>query len=447
MARLDAAVLSGDQAATLVADLATIEKAAAAGRMLAAVRVAKTDAWRGQGHASAADWLAAQAGITVREAAAQLGTARKAASFPKTESKMREGKLSPTQAGAVTDAAAADPAAEDDLLASAAADTTAALKERAARTKAAATDAQAREQRIRAERSVRTRTDADGAFCLHLRGPAADGARLLALLRPYEQQALAAARRDRSGHTYENRTYDAFQRLLRSTTRAERPAAADGTEAMDRSPRAGAAAAPAARPAPPLPKGGNNIKVIVRVDHAALLRGHAVAGEVCDIAGVGPISAAAARDLLADAFLAVVVTKGRDVVTVAHHGRGLNAHQRTAIEWTGLRCANRACNRTVAPQIDHRTPYVERQETKLDNQDPLCPECHRRKTHHGWHLEPGQGRRRFLPPSPPGASMPSEPVRSAGSAGSAGSSEPAGSAGRSGPPGRAPAEPGQLALI
>jgi hypothetical protein len=149
------------------------------------------------------------------------------------------------------------------------------------------------------------------------------------------------------------------------------------------------------------------VKVIVLVDHAALLRGHTVAGETCEIAGLGPISVETARQiLLDDPFLAVVVKRGRDVVNVAHHGRGLDAHQRTAIEANGVRCSNIACNRTVAIQIDHRHPYAADPVTELHNQDPLCPDCHRRKTHHGWHLEPGVGRRRLLPtsdPPPPGA--------------------------------------------
>jgi hypothetical protein len=140
------------------------------------------------------------------------------------------------------------------------------------------------------------------------------------------------------------------------------------------------------------------VKVIVLVDHTALLRGHTVAGETCEIAGLGPISVAAARQILHDdPFLAVVVRRGRDVINVAHHGRGLNAHQRTAIEAAGVRCANIACNRTIAIQIDHRRPYAADPVTALPNQDPLCPECHRKKTHHGWHLEPGTGRRRLLP--------------------------------------------------
>ena len=98
----------------------------------------------------------------------------------------------------------------------------------------------------------------------------------------------------------------------------------------------------------------------------------------------------------------ILETKGRDVVNVAHLGRVPNAFQRTALEATGTACSNIACNRTVNVQIDHRVPYDDRPETKLDNLDPLCsPTCHDLKTHHGWLLEPGTGRRRFLTPDHP----------------------------------------------
>ncbi|MFN8016490.1 MAG: hypothetical protein U0P45_00015 [Acidimicrobiales bacterium] len=143
------------------------------------------------------------------------------------------------------------------------------------------------------------------------------------------------------------------------------------------------------------------MKVIIRIDWEALMRGHTVAGETCDIPGLGPLPVSAVRELMEDAFLAAIVTKGRDVHTVAHLGRGLNAHQRTAIEWTGTICSNIACNRTVAVQMDHNLPWAQDQRTKLDNIDPLCPHHHQLKTHHGWHLEPGTGRRRFLPPDQP----------------------------------------------
>lgn len=459
-------VLAPVEAMDLVRELSTIEKAAATGRMLAALRVARTDTWRGQGHASAADWLAAQAGISVREAAAQLGTAKRAERLPETDQAMRNGKLSPGQADAVTDAASADPTAEQDLLDSAANDTTAALREKAAKTRAAATDTATKERRARAQRSMRSHTDAHGAFHLNLQGPAVDGVRILALLRPHQEQAFREARSNQSSgdrDTYDNRSYDAFLSLLGVNTSAPSaqpshspatgagatpPAAATSTpnpaaqpppapipgrpieyEETDRGrldglPSSATSGPDGQRPPPPAatpasrPPGGDNIKVIVRIDHTALLRGHTVAGETCDIPGYGPIPVAAARELMQDAFLAAILTKGNDVCTVAHLGRNLSAHQRTAIEALGLRCSNRACNRTIAIQIDHRTPWAAHQETKLDNQDPLCPGCHNLKTHHGWALEPGTGPRRFTPPpTPPTPPTPPPPTPQRGPAG------------------------------
>ncbi|MEZ5203113.1 MAG: DUF222 domain-containing protein [Acidimicrobiales bacterium] len=385
---VDPELMSGAQAAVAVEDLAVAEKALAGTLMFVALRVARTDAWRNQGFASAADWLASKAGVSVHEAHRQLGTAKRADRLPKTKDAMKRGDLSPDQADAVTDAAAADPAAEDDLLDTAARDTHRKLREEAAKRKAAATDARGRERRVHAQRSKRSWTDADGAFHLHLRGPAADGVRIEALLRPFEEQAFRAARGGEVRDTFENRAYDAFLAALGvANSSAIEPAAPAG--------------APARVP------GGNNTKVIVNVDHAALLRGHTVAGETAHVAGVGPVPVAAIREILRDdPFLAVVVRKGRDVVSVAHHGRGLNAAQRTAIEADGIRCSNIACNRTVAIEIDHRVPYAADPVTDLANQDPLCPNCHRLKTHHGHHLEPGRGRRRLLPRGSPGPEPP-----------------------------------------
>ena len=565
-------LLTGEQAAIVVTDLALIEKAAATGRMFAALRVAQTNAWKGSGHASAADWLAAQCGISVTKAAAQLRTAKTATKLPKTKKAMDRGELSPDQADSVAGAAAVDPDAEEELLDSAGKDTTSELRRKADARKAAATDTAARERRIRKERSLRFRNDQDGAFCLNLRGPAIDGARLLAMLKPYQQVAFNLANKNLINgvrDTYDNRNYDAFCAMLahltqtntasgsgsgssrdtgngstrnskgtggaatgssstrgsrgqtpqssqpqsgrsqsgssqnkssatattgprRSQTETSPPGSSqDGRPQNGRSrggansallraradakARAAAAAAktgsssqtPSAAPnadertgprpgtdsdfgvtpdprstpepepqpnfdtkshsGPPLdpapsvpnepdgqdllpkgwpnanefkPPGGNNTKIIIRIDHTALVRGHCETGETCEIDGIGPIPVSAVKDLILhdDPFIAAITTNGTDIQKVVHLGRGLNTHQRTAIEAMGLRCSNIACNQTIALQIDHRDPWTTNNQTVLDNQDPLCPECHKHKTHHGWNLEPGKGPRKFLPP-------------------------------------------------
>ena len=325
-------LMTGAQAAVAVRDLATVEKAAATTRMFLALRVAKTDAWRGEGHATAADWLAAQIGVSVWEANRQLGTARKAEDLPKTKEAMKKGKISPDQADAVADAATADPAAEQDLLDLAERDTNKNLKEEAARRKAAATDRETRDRRIHRDRSHRSYIDRDGAWNLHVRGTAADGARYAEAHRPLEEQAFRTHRSDGMRDTYANRSYDAFMALcgihpLGATDLNPAPkesAAADDSCAGCGEPAA-VAPVPAKRP------GGSNVKVIVRIDHTALLRGRTVAGETCDVVGLGPISVTAAKDLMEDAFVAAVITKGHDVVNVARRRR----------VWLPSRCARR----------------------------------------------------------------------------------------------------------
>ena len=138
--------------------------------------------------------------------------------------------------------------------------------------------------------------------------------------------------------------------------------------------------------------------MIVRIDHTALTRGRTVAGETCDIPGLGPVPVSTVKEMMGDAFVAAVVTKGHDVCTVAHLGRGPNAHQQTALEFTQPACDVLGCPRTMFLQADHRTDWAITKTTALDDLDHLCEEHHRWKTHLGWRLEPGTGKRRFISP-------------------------------------------------
>ena len=70
----------------------------------------------------------------------------------------------------------------------------------------------------------------------------------------------------------------------------------------------------------------------VRVDHAAFVRGHTEVGEVCEIAGVGPIPVSVAQRLADDAFLKALIVDGTDVLAVSHLGEGVPARLRTALE-------------------------------------------------------------------------------------------------------------------
>ena len=90
---------------------------------------------------------------------------------------------------------------------------TAELKRECLRTKAAAgPDREATHRRIRAERSMRTWTDGEGAWNLHARGPVDAGARIEARLRPLIDEEFARARAE---DRYEERDAYAFDALAR----------------------------------------------------------------------------------------------------------------------------------------------------------------------------------------------------------------------------------------
>jgi 5-methylcytosine-specific restriction endonuclease McrA len=52
-------------------------------------------------------------------------------------------------------------------------------------------------------------------------------------------------------------------------------------------------------------------------------------------------------------------------------------------------------------QVDHRVEWARVKVTELANLDWLCVPCHRRKTHEGWALVEGAGKRPMVPPGDP----------------------------------------------
>jgi hypothetical protein len=83
---------------------------------------------------------------------------------------------------------------------------------------------------------------------------------------------------------------------------------------------------------PPVPRAvlpsGADAKIIVRIDHSALVRGYPVSGETCEIPGVGTIDVATVQAWMTDAFVAAVLTDGTDITKVVHMGRRATASAR-----------------------------------------------------------------------------------------------------------------------
>jgi 5-methylcytosine-specific restriction endonuclease McrA len=149
---------------------------------------------------------------------------------------------------------------------------------------------------------------------------------------------------------------------------------------------AGARGASDADTAPHRPPGPSAV-VHVRVDHAALMRGHAVGDELCEIPGIGPIPVEVARRLAVDSLLHVLVTDGVDVKTVTRAGRTIPAALRRALEERDPVCVVPGCDTRDRLEIDHLVPFADGGRTSLSNLARLCHWHHYLKTHHGHRLE------------------------------------------------------------
>lgn len=365
-----------DQAAGLVQLFAEIKRLAGAGEVMFARRVAEAGTWDGRDR-SAAHWYARETGTSVGEAKQKLETMKRLDDLPTTAEAFRAGKLSDQQARHVSIGAAADPEAEHDLLDTAATDSLKELRDQARRAQAV-DDEGARQARIHADRGLWSQVDSDGTFRLWFRGTPEAGSVILRALKPYTEEAFKTARAEGRREPLCAYAADGLVATARAAMRTSgTPNAGGDDDAEETRPK-------------------NNVKVIVRVDAAAMRRGQVEHGETCDIAGVGPIPVSTVRDLLGDAALAIVITNGIDVGNVTHLARRTNAYQRTVLEWLGLRCEVKGCDSTDFVDVHHIYEWVMTHRTRLDELAVRCKH-HHRKGHKGWQPPPEQLRR---PPPP-----------------------------------------------
>lgn len=103
-------------------------------------------------------------------------------------------------------------------------------------------------------------------------------------------------------------------------------------------------------------------------------------------------------DQKGSSFLSYVVCRQRSVAELVTSARGFGIHQLTALGWSQPLCQVAGCNHTAMVETDHRVGWVIDPVSDLSNADRLCVQHHRMKTHHGYHLEAGTGRRRLVPP-------------------------------------------------
>ena len=411
----------GRSAVDLVRVLDRIERVAASAKAQAMRRVAETDLWRKAGARTPADWLARETGVKVGEAIRALETAQVAASQPDTAEALRSGQVSGREAHAVATASKADPQAGRKLLDDVKAkrvNVTEAERQSARIVTAASTETDTeRAARHHASRSLRAGVDHDGMGWGHWRLPLAEHTRLLAGISHGQDAAFRSARSDGRREPTDAYAADGLLALLHPPTS---PSGASDTDRcstgddddvspVDRNLAGGGGLDQATRrkgrgPVRSGPWGG--AKVIFRVDTTAATRGHTEPGELCEIAGQGPVPVTSVVDAIdGGALVAAVLTDGVDIHKVVHLGRNPTALQRTALEWTTAgTCAIRGCTNTSRIEIDHVAPWTDTHRTQLDQLAAVCGHHHDLKTHHGHRFGPPgpDGKRQLIPPPEPG---------------------------------------------
>jgi hypothetical protein len=229
------------------------------------------------------------------------------------------------------------------------------------------TDSEERQRRIHKGRYLRAWMDSEGAVRLSARLTADEGTWLLAEIDARRDDLIVDALR---GRWYENPEAHRADALVDLARTARAGGDADGPRAM----------------------------VHVMVDYDALMRGHPVAGERCEVPGLGPIPVTLARQLAGDCILKVLVTRGVDITAVAHAGRTIPAHLRTALDARDPTCVVPTCDVRARLQYDHRGPWSATRDTSLENMARLCPWHHYQKTYLGYRYRGGPGTWEWIPP-------------------------------------------------
>ncbi len=358
------------------------------------------------GRRSAADHLAVLSGSTVGAALGVLATSKRLEALPVVVKAVAEGRLSALQLQSVADAAAAAPDAQSVLVSAAGRESVSELRERCGRGQGDCRRPRRRSHLPPTPRHGRCGGGRcpDGAAELTYRSTPDEVADVLSVVRAFADRLFKAAHKAGMPEASEAHLADGLLAAVRHAAAGQQAhgpavlvppsvtptATAADTVALEMFPPAPSAASPTPDqlPAPPGNKTGERPvrvipkTVIVRVDWDALTRGWPQGGEVCEIAGVGPVPVSAVKAMIesGDAVLKAVVTKGVDVINVAHLGRHPTVAQQTALQWLDLICVEHGCGQRAYLEIDHTLPWATTRITLLELLQPRCKHHHRLKT-------------------------------------------------------------------
>jgi hypothetical protein len=282
---------------------------------------------------------------------------------------LRAGGLSEAQAHVIADAAAVRPEAEARLVEFAHTNSLRRLREECRRVKNADDSASEEYKRVHRSRALKTWVGRDGATCGTFRFTSDAGAAFLAAIEERKAKHVKAARHEGRREPFEAYAADALAELV--------------TEE----------------------RGGNGGRtrpktmVIVHVAYEALLRNALGDGDVCEIAGIGPVPLDVAQSLAADSILRVLVTKGGQPMVVTPGVRTIPRALRLLLEARDRTCVVPDCDVSRGLQVDHRKPFAQFGPTDLDNCGLLCKLHHDMKTYLGYRLKRhAHGSWTFTPP-------------------------------------------------
>jgi hypothetical protein len=378
LAGYDPAVVAASDAMKLVKLFDRIERFGYAGKTLSIGRVAQTGLCRQAGFRSPADWMADATDVGIGDAVRVVETAKALEHAEATAEAFKAGELSPRQAQVIAATAAVAPEMEAELLGAADRLSIRELDDKAkrlARAGSVESDAE-RAARLRSKRALRTWIE-DGLGCGLWKVPLADHARIMAAITEEKDRIFNDARRD--GVRESSEAYGADALVAMAEKASGVAASIDGNRGS-----------------------ASDVKVIVRVDHSALIRGEVEAGEVCEIAGIGPVDLETVRGWVqGDAFKVAIATEGTDIRSIVHLGRQPIELQRTALQWhTAGTCAIEGCSSTARLEIDHVAEWSATGRTTLDDLARVCGHHHDLKTHHRYRFGPlgTNGKRRLIAP-------------------------------------------------
>ena len=327
--------------------------------------------------------MASRSGVTVGRAKATVETAERLEDLPETSAALRAGTLSDVQTEVIAAAASADPAAEVGAARIRGPQWRQRVERRVRQGGGGGVDGSGGAVRAgpRANRYLRHRRISDVEGLIEMRGPIDLTARAMAALEPYERELFTQARASGRREEPEALAFDAAVEMADDSAAArlvERPSRAPAT-------------------------------LVMRVDHSAFRRGHTRPGEVCEIAGIGPVPVFVAHKLSGDAIFKALIHDGTDVLAVSHLGRTIPARLRTAVLELFSESAIEGCHVNRHLEIDHNTPVSEQGPTAVWNLSLLCRFHHDHKHRYNQRVV-GEGTNRRLVPAtsrpPPGPPAP-----------------------------------------